>query len=119
MASGGFRAYYAATSLLSAMSLLVPIWRCFQTISSDAEAASFSECCLFSLATLEVDCDPETKSFALTEQERPGAWRWAVVNDRGVILHAGCEPTQGEARRIASEALHCGSAVTNVIVIPS
>ena len=99
------------TSLLSAMSLLVPIWRCFQTISSDAEAASFSECCLFSLATLEVDCDPETKSFALTEQERPGAWRWAVINGWGAILHAGCEPTQVEAKKTAAEALHNGSTV--------
>jgi hypothetical protein len=94
------------------MSFLIPNWRCFQTISSDAEASSFSACCLFSLATLEVDCDPETKSFALTEQKRPGAWRWAVVNYRGVILHAGCEPTQVEAKKVATEALHCGLAVT-------
>ena len=101
------------------MSLLVPIWRGFAAISSDAEAASFSECCLFSLATLEVDCDPETRSFALTEQERPGAWRWAVINDRGVILHVGSKPTQVEAKNIAAEALHYRSTVANGVAKPS
>ena len=88
------------------MSLLVPNWRCFQSITSDAEAASFSECCLFSLATLEVDCDSETKSFALTERQRPDAWRWAIVNARGLILQGGCASTQGEAKQIAEDALH-------------
>lgn len=88
------------------MSHLAPHWRCFQSISSGAEASSFAECCLFSLATLEMDCDPESKSFALTEQEQPGAWRWATVNDHGVVLHDGCEPTQVEAKRTASAALY-------------
>jgi hypothetical protein len=88
------------------MSLPVSTWRCFQTLSSDAEALSFSEKCLFSLATLEVDCDPATLSFALTEQERPDAWRWAIISDRGAVLCAGCEPSQLEAKQVASERLH-------------
>ena len=96
------------------MSLLIPNWRCFQAVSSDAEASSFSASCLFSLATLEVNCDPETKSFALTEQERPGAWRWAIISVRGMILQAGCEPTQVEAKKIATEALHHKSPMTVV-----
>lgn len=88
------------------MSHLAPNWRCFQTVPSGAEASSFAECCLFSLATLEVDCDPATKSFALTEQEQPGAWRWAVINNCGVVLHDGCECTQLEAKKSASAALY-------------
>lgn len=88
------------------MSHLFPAWRCFQSIPSDAEASSFSEQCLFSLATLEVDCDPETRSFALTEQERPDTWRWAIISDRGAILHDGTEPTQAEAKKVAGDALY-------------
>jgi len=99
------------------MSHLVPIWRCFQSISSDAEASSFSESCLFSLATLEVNCDPVTDSFALTEQERPGAWRWAIIGDCGAILHAGCEPTQLAAKKVAAEVLHCGRPATIVTLL--
>lgn len=87
------------------MSLLVPNWRCFQNIFSDAEAASFSEFCLFSLSTLEVACDPASTNFALTEQERPGAWRWAIINDRNVVLQAGREPTQVAAKKAAVRAL--------------
>lgn len=85
---------------------LIENWRCFRNVASDAEAASFSERCLFSLATLEIDCDPETHRFALTEQEQPGAWRWAIVNDRGAILQSGRAPTQDEAKTIAAVALH-------------
>jgi len=88
------------------MSLPLSTWRCFQTISSDAEAAAFSECCLFSLATLEVDCDPVTKNFALTEQEGPGAWRWAIISDRGAVLQAGRESTLLAAKKVAGETLH-------------
>lgn len=88
------------------MSQLVPNWRCFLTVPSGAEASSFAESCLFSLATLEVDCDPDTKSFALTEQEQPGAWRWAIVSDHGVVLHDGCECTQQAAKKTASAALY-------------
>ncbi len=88
------------------MPLPVSSWRCFQSLPSDAEALSFSENCLFSLATLEVDCDSATQSFALTEQERPDAWRWAIVSDRGTVLCAGCEPSQLKAKQVASEILH-------------
>lgn len=87
------------------MSPLIPQWRSFQTVSSDAEAASFSPYCRFSLATLEVACDPETKSFALTERERPGVWRWAIISARGAILHDGRESSQGAAKRIAAGAM--------------
>lgn len=87
------------------MSLIAPNWRSFQNIFSDAEAASFSEFCLFSLSTLEVACDPASTNFALTERERPGAWQWAVINDRNVVLQAGCEPTQVAAKRAAARAL--------------
>jgi hypothetical protein len=100
-------AYHAGFSLPT-MSFLNPHWRSFQSVSSGAEAASFSECCLYSLGTLEVDCDPATRSFALTEQEQPGAWRWAIVDDLGDVLHAGCETTQGEAKKVAAEALYHG-----------
>ena len=100
------------------MSLLVPTWRCFQNIFSDAEASSFSESCQFSLATLEVACDPATTSFALTERERPGAWRWAIISDRRVILQAGCEPTRVEAKKVATAALHHGSPVTTASAQP-
>jgi hypothetical protein len=96
------------------MSPLFDEWRCFRNVASDAEAAAFSENCLFSLATLEIDCDPATHRFALTEQEQPGAWRWAIVNDRGAILQSGREPTQEKAKTIAALALHqdaTGSAV--------
>jgi|GEM_PF-1097411 len=94
------------------MSQVVPIWRCFRTIPSDAEALLFSEHCLFSLATLEVVCDSATRSFALTEQERPGVWRWAIINDRGVILQAGSEPSQAAAKKVAMDVLHAGSPMT-------
>ena len=88
------------------MSLLIPHWRCFQAVSSAAEASSFSESCRYSLATLEVDCDPATKSFALVEQEEPGTWRWAIVSDRGRVLQDGHEPTQLDAKQVATAALY-------------
>ena len=95
------------------MSLLHPHWRCFQAVVSAAEASAFAECCLYSLATLEVevDSDPATRSFALTEQEQPGAWRWAIISARGVVLHNGCEPTQLDAKRVAVTALYDFSPV--------
>ena len=92
----------------STMSFLVPNWRSFQNVSRGAEAASFSRCCRFSLGTLEVDCDPATLSFALTEQELPGAWRWAIISDQGGVLSAGCESTQVAAKKVATEALYHG-----------
>jgi len=96
------------------MPLFVSNWRCFQAIPSDAEASAFSESCLYSLATLEVDCDSATRNFALTEQELPGIWRWAVISARGVIIQAGCEPTQMAAKRVATAALHCCLPVLSV-----
>ena len=92
--------------LLPTMSLLIPHWRCFQTVSSGAEASSFSECCRFSLATLEVDCDPETKNFALIEQEGPVTWRWAIVNERGRVIHDGTARSSLEAKRAARAAVY-------------
>ena len=87
------------------MSPFLPTWRCFQTISADAEASSFSEYCLYSLATLEVACDSATNRFALTEREGLGLWRWAIVSERGKILFAGCEATQAAAKKFAGDAL--------------
>lgn len=93
------------------MSLLIPHWRCFQTVASGAEASSFAECCRFSLATLEVDCDDETKNFALIEQEGPGIWRWAIVNALGSVLNDGNEPTQLGAKQAATASLYNVSRV--------
>ena len=93
---------------LPTMSFLAPNWRSFQNLSPGAEAASFSRCCRFSLGTLEVDCDPATRSFALTEQEQPGMWRWAIISDRGGVLLAGSASTQVEAKKVATEALYHG-----------
>lgn len=87
------------------MSLLLSNWRSFHAIAADAEASSFSAFCLFSLATLEIACDVATNSFALTEQERPGRWRWAVISERGLILRAGWESTQVAAKEFANAAL--------------
>ena len=94
------------------MSLLIPNWRSFQTVSSDAEAAAFSARCLFSLATLEVTCDPETNNWALTEQERPGVWRWAVISAGGATFQDGREYTRETAKKIALETLANGSSMT-------
>ena len=94
------------------MSPLAFSWRCFSTISSDAEAACYAEYCLFSLATLQVVCDPPTENFALVEQQGPEAWRWAVISVRGVILDGGDESTLALAREIASSALHQRSGAT-------
>jgi hypothetical protein len=75
-------------------------------LSSNAESVSASVCCNFSFATLEVaGGHPGTASFALTEQKQADAWRWAVCNTGGLILHSGCEATQLGAKRVAEEAL--------------
>jgi len=88
------------------MSSLIPPWRSFLTLSSNSEAATASVCCNFSFATLEVACcHPGTASFALTERKQTDVWRWAICSTQGVILHAGCEPTQTGAKRVAEEAL--------------
>lgn len=88
------------------MSFLVPPWRSFRTLTSNDEATSASACCNFSFMTLEVACcHPGTASFALTEQRQTDAWRWAICSTQGSILHAGSEPTQTGAKRVAEEAL--------------
>ncbi|RFC48814.1 MAG: hypothetical protein DUW69_001103 [Verrucomicrobia bacterium] len=92
------------------MSLLIPHWRCFETVASGAEASSFAECCRYSLSTLEVDGDPETKNFALIEQQEPGSWRWAIVNARGRVLQDGHEPSQLDAKQAATSALYVVTA---------
>jgi hypothetical protein len=94
------------------MSHLFPHWRSFQTVSSDAEAAAFSARCLFSLATLEVTCDPATNNWALTEQERPGVWRWAVMSAGGATFQEGRESSRETAKQIALETLANGSSLT-------
>lgn len=91
---------------MSTSRLRLPAWRCFQSIASDAEASQFSECALFSLATLEVECDLLTGNFALTEQEGLGSWRWAVISDRSVVIATGKKTTQADAKTIADEALY-------------
>jgi hypothetical protein len=84
----------------------LPIWRSFQSLVSNTEAASVSACCNYSLGTLEVSCsDPGSASFALTEQKHPHSWRWAIFNTDGSILGTGCEGTQEQAKRAAETAL--------------
>jgi hypothetical protein len=93
------------------MSLLAPPWRSFLTLGPNHEAASASVCCNFSFATLEVACcHPGKASFALTEQRQTDVWRWAICSTQGLILHAGCEPTQTGAKRVAGEALRLEEA---------
>jgi hypothetical protein len=93
------------------MSYLVPLWRSFSTLDSNSEAASASACCSYSFATLEVACcHPDTAIFALTEQRQIDVWRWAICSDNGLILQAGCEPTQTGAKKVAEEALRLKEA---------
>ena len=87
------------------MTTLVPIWHNFQDITSDAEAASYAANCIFSLATLEISHPPGSTRFALTEQERPGGWRWAIVDARGQVMDHGLEPTQADAKLASAGAL--------------
>jgi hypothetical protein len=82
-----------------------PNWRCFISLPSDSEAATVSKHCNFSLATLEIACDPAAECFALVEQEQVGLWRWAVLTISGVLLREGQQPTPTDAKRIAAEAL--------------
>jgi hypothetical protein len=87
------------------MATIEPTWRTFQSVTCSAEAAAFSENCSFSLATLEIDCPPGATCFALTEQEHPDVWRWAVVDSAGRVVDHGCEPTQGIAKTVSASAL--------------
>jgi hypothetical protein len=82
-----------------------PIWRTFQSVSSAAEAAAYAHSCIFSLATLEIACSPGATPYALTEQEQPGVWRWAVVDEMGRVIHDGWEPTQAGAKLASAHVL--------------
>lgn len=90
---------------ISLLPTSLPLWRCFRSLSSDSEAASVSKYCVFSLSTLEITCDPGTECFALVEQEQAEAWRWAVMDDAGVLLEGGQESTRVDAKSIAMDAL--------------
>ena len=97
--------------LYPTMPITIPVWRSFQTLESNSEAASASACCNFSLGSLEITCpDPGMVSFALTEQQRPDIWRWAIVDTQGLILGVGCEPTRARAHRVAELALQMSVA---------
>jgi hypothetical protein len=87
------------------MTALNPIWRTFQNVVSAAEAASYSENCVFSLSTLEIDCPPGATTFAITEREHPDVWRWAIVNARGRVIDHGSEPTQAGAKLVSAGVL--------------
>jgi len=92
------------------MACLIPTWRAFSALASDAEAASLSPCCFFSLATLEVGCITGTASVALTEREQPGMWRWSIISTAGAILENGREPTEAAAKIVAAEVLRLAVA---------
>lgn len=87
------------------MCYLAPMWRSFQDIPNDAEASCVSSSCLYSLATLEVACDPAVSSFALTERRQPDIWRWAIVSSDAKLVDEGWESTQAVAKRAAVAAL--------------
>ncbi len=88
------------------MSHTVTPWRSFSTLDSNNEASFASACCRFSFATLEVArCCPGIASFALTEKQQFDAWRWAICNHQGSVMHAGSECTQTAAKRAAEDAL--------------
>jgi hypothetical protein len=105
------RQAYRAERPTPNMAYTVTPWRSFSTLDSNNEAACASVCCRFSFATLEVaSCCPGTANFALTEKQQIDAWRWAICNDLGLVLHAGSESTQTEAKRAAEEALQLEEA---------
>ena len=82
------------------------IWDSFQALPSDAETASVSHFCLYSLATLELARRPGTTDFALVEQQNSLIWRWAVVSSDGFLIDTGFEPTQAFAKKAVERALH-------------
>jgi hypothetical protein len=88
------------------MSLFALTWDSFQALPPDAETASVSRFCLFSLATLELARRPGTTDFALIEQQNPNVWRWAVVSSDGFLIDAGSEPTHDYAKKAVERALH-------------
>jgi hypothetical protein len=92
-------------SIIPMTPLSESIWCSFRRIPSAAEASFVSECCLFSLATLEVTCIPATENFALTECENSASWRWAIISPDGLTLDDGREPSCAQAKRIAEAEL--------------
>jgi hypothetical protein len=83
-----------------------PTWRCFRSIDSLSEALLASECCIYSLGTLEIAGEhPGLQSFALVERKHEDTWRWAVCDPNGVVLDHGYEPTRDDAKRVAEDAL--------------
>ena len=87
------------------MLFIIPIWRSFRDIASDAEASFASSSSQFSLNTLEVTCDPGYPGFALTERRQHDMWRWALVTAAGPIEEEGWEPTEAGAKRSAVGAM--------------
>lgn len=84
---------------------MTPIWRSFQNIHSDSEAAFASSSSMFSLTSLEVTCDPGYCGFALTERRENGLWRWALVSAEGPVVNEGWELTETDAKRSAVGAM--------------
>lgn len=88
------------------MPLALPVWRSFQSLASNSEAASVSACCNYSLATLDVICrNPGVANFALTEQKHTDSWRWAIFNTDSSVLGTGWERTRAQAHLAAEQAL--------------
>jgi hypothetical protein len=86
-------------------SSMPPGWRCFENITSGAEAASLAASCVFSLATLEASQIPDCGGFALTERKEPQVWRWAVIGPVGILVEEGYEATQDGAKSAAEKAV--------------
>ena len=74
-------------------------------LSSPAEAAILSACCRYSLATAEVILSPADTFFALTEQQHPAVWRWAVYGTQKTALAEGAAPTRAAAGEAAVASL--------------
>ena len=102
----GRRMVYSVRVIKSHCKFLAGLtWRCFRNLPSAAEASMVAENCLFSLATLEVTAIPRTDSFALTECEHTGVWRWAIISAEGTVVGGGREPTALQAKELAETAL--------------
>jgi len=80
-------------------------WQSFQTIPSAAEAALASDCCHFSLATLEIYTHPKTTCHAVVEEEEKDVWRWAIIDEECVTIEDGRAPSRERARQIAENLL--------------
>jgi len=80
-------------------------WRSIGELPCPAQSAILSARCRFSLSTAEVLCCPADTYFALTEQEHPDTWRWAVYGTRDDPLDEGLAPTRVEAGQAAVAAL--------------